>query len=171
MNISPELWQQLDPLLSTALDMDEDARASWLSGLDQTHPQLTPVLRKMLAAHDRAERGRELETVPKLAPAPPPSSAFSVGSRIGPFELLRPLGRGGMGEVWLARQADGRVEREVALKLPTAHEHSDVWRERFRRERDILAKLVHPNIAQLYDAGVSDSRRQKRRGLRGNREQ
>ena len=156
MNISPELWQQIDPLLSEALDMEEGARASWLRRLDDTHPQLTPLLRKMLASHERAERSQELETVPKLAPAPPASSIFSGGTRIGPFELLRPLGRGGMGEVWLARQADGRVEREVALKLPTVYEHSDVWRERFRRERDILAKLVHPNIAQLYDAGISE---------------
>ncbi len=117
---------------------------------------MTPLLRKLLATHQRAERSLELETVPKLAPAPAVSSAFSIGSHIGPFELLRPLGRGGMGEVWLAKQIDGRVEREVALKLPVANEGSDVWRERFRRERDILARLVHPNIGQLYAAGVSD---------------
>ena len=156
MNISPELWHQIDPLLSEALDMDESARASWLHALDQTHPQLTPFLRRMLASHERAERSRELETVPKLAPPPPTSSAFSIGTPIGPFELLRPLGRGGMGEVWLARQVDGRVERTVALKLPMIHQHSEVWRERFSRERDILAKLAHPNIARLFDAGVSD---------------
>ena len=156
MNISRDLWQQIDPLLTDALDMEDSARAAWLQRLDQTHPQLTPMLRKMLAAHDRAERSRELETVPRLAPAPPLSSAFAVGARIGPFALVRPLGRGGMGEVWLARQADGRVEREVALKLPTIYLHSEVWRERFRRERDILAKLTHPNIARLFDAGVSD---------------
>ena len=156
MNISPELWHQIDPLLSEALDMDESARASWLHALEQTHPQLTPFLRRMLASHDRAERSRELETVPKLAPPPPASSAFSIGTRVGPFALLRPLGRGGMGEVWLARQVDGRVERDVALKLPMIHQHSEVWRERFSRERDILAKLTHPNIARLFDAGVSD---------------
>lgn len=156
MNIPRELWQQIDPLLNDALDMTGDARAIWLDGLDQTHPQLTPLLRKLLSAHDRAERSKELETVPRLAPAPAPSSAFSAGARIGPFALLRLLGRGGMGEVWLARQADGRIERELALKLPTIYQHGEVWRERFRRERDILAKLAHPNIARLFDAGVSE---------------
>ena len=156
MKISPELWQQIDPLLGAALDMDEGHRDAWLRNLDDTHPQLTPLLRKMLASHERAERSQELETVPKLAPPPPAASIFSSGTRIGPFELRRPLGRGGMGEVWLAKQADGRIERELALKLPTVYEHSDVWRERFRRERDILAKLTHPNIAQLFDAGVSE---------------
>ncbi|MBL0122645.1 MAG: serine/threonine protein kinase [Betaproteobacteria bacterium] len=156
MNISPELWRQIDPLLTDALDMDDVARAAWLQNLDQTHPQLSPLVRKMLAAHDRAERSQELETVPRLASSPPTSSAFTAGQRVGPFSLVRVLGRGGMGEVWLANQADGRIERDVALKLPTVYLHSDVWRERLRRERDILAKLTHPNIAKLFDAGVSD---------------
>ena len=67
MNISPDLWQQINPLLTDALDMEKGARAAWLQSLDQTHPQLSPVLRKMLAAHDRAERSMELETVPRLS--------------------------------------------------------------------------------------------------------
>jgi tetratricopeptide (TPR) repeat protein len=87
----------------------------------------------------------------------PPPSAFSADERIGPFRLLRPIGRGGMGEVWLAEQADGRVTRQVALKLPVTLEPGSVRAERFRRERDILARLAHPNIAHLYDAGVSES--------------
>ena len=157
MNISPELWRQIDPLLTSALEMEDGARQTWLDALEQTHPQLTPLLRKMLAAHDRAERSQELETVPRLSRAPPPSSAFAAGARVGPFNLVRRLGRGGMGEVWLANQADGRVERNVALKLPMTYQHSEVLRERFRRERDILAKLAHPNIARLFDAGVSES--------------
>ena len=156
MNLTPELWQRIDPLLTDALELDAAAREVWLCSLDQTQPQLTPLLRKMLAAHDRAERSQELETAPRLVPAPAPASAFAAGARVGPFALIRPLGRGGMGEVWLARQADGRVEREVALKLPTIYLQSEVWRERFRRERDILARLAHPNIARLFDAGVSE---------------
>ena len=91
-----------------------------------------------------------------MAPAPLSVSLFPVGTHISPFELRRRLGRGGMGEVWLAKQADGRIERELALKLPTVYEHSEIWRERLRGERDILAKLAHPNIAQLSDAGVSE---------------
>ena len=156
MNISRELWLQINPLLTDVLDIEIGAREAWFQRLDQTHPQLTPLLRKMLAAHDRAERSQELETVPKLAPFPPHSSAFTANACVGPFALVRLLGRGGMGEVWLANQVDGRIERGVALKLPTIYLHSEVWRERFRRERDILAKLTHPNIARLFDAGVSD---------------
>ena len=157
MNVSPELWRTLEPLLSVALDMDERTRASWLASIDTTLPDVAPALRRLLSTHDRAEHARDLETVPKLAPAPPASSAFSAGERIGPFRLLRLLGRGGMGEVWLAEQADGRVTRQVALKLPALHLQGGVWEERFHRERDILAKLAHPNIAHLYDAGVSEA--------------
>ncbi len=85
------------------------------------------------------------------------SSAHAAGERMGPFDLVRLLGRGGMGEVWLARQVDGRVQREVALKLPALPQHGEVWRERFSRERDILARLEHPHIARFYDAGVTES--------------
>jgi serine/threonine protein kinase len=157
MKISPELWRQIDPLLTDALEIEDGARQAWLDNVEQTHPQLTPLLRKMLAAHDRAERSQELETVSGLAPAAPAANAFAAGARIGPFILVRLVGRGGMGEVWLANQADGRVERKVALKLPAIYQHSEVLRQRFRRERDILARLAHPNIARLFDAGVSEA--------------
>ena len=156
MKLSRELWLEVEPLLGTALEMDADARTAWLAGIAATHPRLAPVLRRMLAAHERAERSRELETVPRLAPAPDWTSDYASGARIGPFELLRALGRGGMGEVWLARQADGRMVREVALKLPAVHQRGAVWRERFSRERDILARLEHPHIARLYDAGITE---------------
>ena len=157
MKISRETWLEVEPLLSGALEMEAAERAIWLSGLDASHPAAATLVRAMLATHDRAERGRELETVSRLAPPPPWSSAHSPGARIGPFELVRPLGHGGMGEVWLARQADGRVERDVALKLPAMHLLGETGRERFRRERDILARLGHPHIARLYDAGVTDA--------------
>jgi eukaryotic-like serine/threonine-protein kinase len=156
MKIPPALWRKLSPLIDEALALDEAARRAWLAGLNETHPRHAPLLREMLATHEDAERVGELETVPKLAPPPPPTSDFTPGARIGPFALIRPLGRGGMGEVWLARQADGRVERELALKLPIHYTQSAALRERFRRERDILARLAHPHITRLIDAGVSD---------------
>ena len=77
-----------------------------------------------------------------------------IGAHVGPYELIRRLGAGGMAEVWLARRADGAFKREVALKLPTkTHLRGDVER-RFVQERDILASLEHPQIARFYDAGI-----------------
>ena len=76
------------------------------------------------------------------------------GARVGPYELIRLLGAGGMAEVWLARRADGAFKREVALKLPMLARLQAGLEVRFARERDILASLEHPHIARLYDAGV-----------------
>ncbi|HEX7403240.1 MAG TPA: hypothetical protein VF287_04425, partial [Usitatibacter sp.] len=86
MKLSRDLWLKVEPLLTTALDMDVSARAAWLVGIDATHPDVALVLRRMLETHERAERSGELETVPRLAPAPDWSSAHAPAARIGPFE-------------------------------------------------------------------------------------
>jgi serine/threonine-protein kinase len=78
------------------------------------------------------------------------------GRRCGPYRLLSPLGEGGMGVVWLAERSDGRFERRAAIKFPSI---ALVGRDetRFAREGRLLARVVHPNIAQLIDAGVSET--------------
>src|SRR5271156_7088619 len=82
------------------------------------------------------------------------ASGLKPGAGVGPYELIRRLGAGGMAEVWLARRADGAFKREVALKLPMLAHAQAGLEARFARERDILASLEHPHIARLYDAGV-----------------
>jgi len=77
---------------------------------------------------------------------------------VGPYQLIRQLGTGGMAEVWLAQRADGAFKRSLALELPTAMDLRPDIAKRFARERDILAGLEHPNIARYYDAGVSQER-------------
>ena len=76
------------------------------------------------------------------------------GDIVGPYRLLRELGKGGMGTVWLAERVDGMINRPVALKLPRGS-WTAALSERMARERVILAALNHPNIARLYDAGVT----------------
>jgi serine/threonine protein kinase/cytochrome c-type biogenesis protein CcmH/NrfG len=82
------------------------------------------------------------------------ASGLSAGDSVGPYELVRLLGTGGMAEVWLARRADGAFKRDVALKLPLLTRRRHDLEQRFAHERDILASLEHPNIARFYDAGV-----------------
>ena len=113
--------------------------------------EITPPVRILPDAKDQtADHGAVGET---------PSSALGrgavAGQTVGPYVLLRRLGAGGMGEVWLARRADGGFQREVALKLPLSNPLPWDLAARFSLERDILARLEHPNIARLYDAGVS----------------
>lgn len=79
--------------------------------------------------------------------------------RVGVYELAHQLGRGGMGEVWLARRADGEFEHTVAIKLLDAQVDSDAARERLRRERQMLARLNHPHIARLLDGGTLEDGR------------
>ena len=85
---------------------------------------------------------------------PVAASGLSRGAVVGPYELIRLLGAGGMAEVWLARRADGAFKRDVALKLPLLTRRRQDLEQRFAHERDILASLEHPNIARFYDAGV-----------------
>jgi eukaryotic-like serine/threonine-protein kinase len=157
MKVTKEQWQRIEPLLSDALAREPSVRQQWLADLIGTDAQIgddLPLLKKMIASHEAAETGGDatLLSLPNVGTTD--RSTFNADETIGGFCTIRLLGRGGMGEVWLAAQIDGRVEREVALKLPTRVQHLDVWRRRFERERNILSKLSHPNIARLFDAGI-----------------
>src|SRR5580658_9626810 len=88
-----------------------------------------------------------------------PTSGLQPGARLGPYELIRLLGAGGMAEVWLARRADGAFRREVALKLPRQMHRGEQLAQRFAVECDILASLEHALIARLYDAGIAEGGR------------
>jgi eukaryotic-like serine/threonine-protein kinase len=149
----------MSQLLEEALALDEAGRRSWLKRATQEHPDLAGALREALLPEEaQAENLKALMSLPKLGAAEEASAAGSSGlmpgARVGPYELIRRLGAGGMAEVWLARRADGAFKREVALKLPMlAHARAGL-EARFARERDILASLEHPHIARLYDAGV-----------------
>jgi serine/threonine-protein kinase len=81
------------------------------------------------------------------------------GRRVGPYQIVREIGRGGMGAVYLADRADGQFEQRVALKLIKPGLDSEQFLRRFREERQILARLQHPHIARLLDGGIDDAGR------------
>ncbi len=152
----------MSSLLDEALALDEAGRRRWLEALSLKDEDLAPSLRAALLP-GRAELAdlEQLATMPKFAADDPPPDVPSAastpvsGKRVGPYELLRRLGAGGMAQVWLAQRADGAYQREVALKLPMLSHLRQDLAQRFAHERDILAGLEHVNIARLYDAGVS----------------
>jgi serine/threonine-protein kinase len=152
MKLTEDEWMALSRLLDEALELPADARLNWADSRGDLDPSLQQALRGLLAS---PAEGEFLNTLPML----PMPAAENEPEEIGPYRLLRELGHGGMGSVWLAERADGILKRRIALKLPHAHVRHARFLERFDRERDILASLTHPHIARLYDAGVADSGR------------
>jgi serine/threonine-protein kinase len=154
--LTPERWRALAPLLDEALELDDAARRSWLGELRASRPELAAELDSLLASREQASRERFLAD--EVSPAPPPPEPSSLaGQTIGAYTLLEPIGQGGMGSVWLAQRSDGRFEGRMAVKLLNASLVGRAGEARFRREGSILARLTHPNIAHLVDAGVSVS--------------
>lgn len=139
----------LSPLLDEALALAPQARAAWLAGVADS--RWREELARMLADQQQLGDADPFATLPRLAdPAP-----ALPGEHVGPWRLVEEVGRGGMGSVWRAERADGVYEREVALKLPRRSRHADATlAERLAAELRIVARLEHPHIARLYDAGV-----------------
>jgi serine/threonine-protein kinase len=158
MGVSPALWNTLSRYLDEAFDLEPDALKPWLERLAVLQPDLAPTLCKLIAAQGTGETTDVLSGLPALSHTVGVAAQhpdLAKGDRVGPYVLLQVIGGGGMADVWLARRDDGAFDREVALKLPLISSFRRDLAIRFARERDILARLEHPNIARLYDAGVS----------------
>ncbi len=143
-------WPRFSSLLDMALDLPETDRAAWLHALSEADADLRHTLAHVLAGGT----GPVLD-LPAALDLPGAAESFGPGVVVGPYRLEARLGQGGMGEVWRASRSDDGPRREVALKLPYAELLGGPFRLRFARERDTLAGLSHPHIAQLYDAGTS----------------
>jgi eukaryotic-like serine/threonine-protein kinase len=151
-SFDPDLWRKLSPYLDEALEIDPAHRAGWLAAVGAKDPGVAAELQLLLAEHQAIADSGFLDGVVDASVRPLPSLAGQV---FGAYRLLSLIGHGGMGSVWLAERCDGRFEGRAAVKLLNIAVMGRAGEERFRREGNILARLTHPNIARLIDAGVS----------------
>jgi len=149
--LSPDKWSALSSYLDKALTLNEQERASWLEELRAGNPELASQLHELLSEHQAVQREAFLEG----SPVAPSQESRLVGQTVGAYRLVSALGQGGMGTVWLAERSDGRFERKAAVKFLSAALIGRGGEALFKREGAILARLDHPNIAELLDAGIS----------------
>jgi serine/threonine-protein kinase len=161
-HLTPQRWQQLALIFDDALELGPEARAGYLDQLCAGDPALRAEIDLLLAADAASGELPEAADAyfPSLlvaAPQPhqPAVEEVPTGTMIGPYRVMRELAHGGMGVVYLAERADGQFEQQVALKLIRAGLDSSEVQRRFLAERQILARLNHPNIAKLLDGGIA----------------
>jgi non-specific serine/threonine protein kinase/serine/threonine-protein kinase len=154
-------WGRLKDLFDGALAVEPERRAAWLHDACGADPTLVRDVFSLLASHEGAGRFLErpaLEGGLNVAASEEGGEDLS-GRRIGPYEVLALIGRGGMGAVYRAQRADEAYHQVVALKVVRRGTDTDTVLDRFHAERRILARLEHPHIARLLDGGALDDGR------------
>lgn len=153
--MTPEQWQSVKDKIDSLLALETSQRSAYLDQIAKSDPQLRLELESLLISH-RDMAGDFLD-VPvysgSVAPVSPPASL--IGQRLGAYQIVSEIGRGGMGEVYRAVRVDDQYQKEVAIKVIRAGRESAFVVSRFKNERQILAKLEHPNIARLLDGGTT----------------
>ena len=153
-------WIRLDELLQSALEVTPERRDAFLHDACAGDEELLNEVKSLLTSHRRAGDFLERPAV-EIAARAIAAEAESLLSRslegqlVSHYRILKMLGRGGMGTVWLAERCDGRFERRVAIKFLNVAALDEASAQRFKREGSILGKLAHPLIAELIDAGLT----------------
>jgi serine/threonine protein kinase len=148
--MTPERFRQIRNLFEAVVERPPDARGMFLAEACAQNADLQAEVERLLAAH---QHDTNLLAGPTI---PPENPQRLEGRRVGPYEILREIGQGGMGTVYLAVRADHAFRKQVALKIVRPETGSQEVLRRFQQEREILATLDHPNIARLLDGGTTD---------------
>jgi Tol biopolymer transport system component len=147
-----ERWKRIEELYQAALAEPPEKRSEFLRRTCADHPSLQREIESLLSLASEARSFLEDSPIPSLNDRAP---ALPSGYKLGNFEILEPIGRGGMGEVYLAR--DTRLKRDVAIKvLPSAFTGDMGRKARLEREARILAAFNHPRIASIYELDATD---------------
>jgi tetratricopeptide (TPR) repeat protein len=146
---SGDRWRVAATYLDLVLDASPDDQVRYLELLRTFDAQISDDVAVLLAHHRELIAKRFLEDSPAL-----PTAGPVAGTRVGDYMLRMPIGQGGMGSVWLADRIDGRYEGRAAVKLLNTSMAGPGGQSRFIREGTILARLTHPSIARLLDAGL-----------------
>ncbi|MBV9082178.1 MAG: serine/threonine protein kinase [Acidobacteriaceae bacterium] len=154
--MEPEQWQRVKDVFASALECDPRERHSFLDAACGLDAELRFEVESLLESDESS--GDFIEKPPpelNLLLSDERPAVAEIGKRVGAYELVREIGSGGMGTVYLAVRADAEFQKHVAIKLIRKGMESDLILNRFRKERQILASLEHPNIARLIDAGAT----------------
>lgn len=152
-----EHWRRVTELFSEASALEPQAQKSYLDEACRDDPGLRAEVESLLAAHGTAEAILDRPASDYLPEgALKPDVDRWLGRRIGAYQLVTLIGRGGMGDVYRARRVDAQFDKEVAIKLVRAGYDTGALLQRFKAERQILATLDHPGIARLLDGGATD---------------
>jgi serine/threonine protein kinase/tetratricopeptide (TPR) repeat protein len=151
--MTPEQWKKLDDLFHEALELHEESRAAFLLRACGGDERLREEAVRLIAAHEREDSFIDSPIFePTVESTDDDRHESPVGRRIGPYQVVSQLGRGGMGEVYLAE--DSRLGRKVAIKLLPAKFTADAGRvRRFEQEARASSRLNHPNIITVHDIG------------------
>ncbi|NNE35492.1 MAG: serine/threonine protein kinase, partial [Rhodothermales bacterium] len=149
---SSERWKRVNALFEAAWQLEPEKQQSFLSEQCQGDAAMMEEVKALLVADREASSLLDGVAVGALALE---SELDRSGDLVGPYRIVSELGVGGMGAVYLAERSDGEFEQQVALKLIKRGMDSEQILRRFRSERQILARLQHPNIARLLDGGIT----------------
>lgn len=146
----PDHWSQLEAAIKEILRTSGDEDSPLLARLEATNPNLLAAAHRFVANEDTLK----WESSPLLEAQSTIPRPITVGTKLGQYEIVELLGHGGMGAVYLAEQDNPR--RQVALKIIATDFLTDEPRRRFTDEIEMLARLSHPGIAQIFEAGETD---------------
>ena len=155
--MTPDHWQQIKRIFDQAIERETDQRDAFLAEACAGDDALRVEVEALLEGHAQASGFIEqpvLDQAAQLLEAIPNDSL--VGQQVGSYKVLREIGHGGMGQVYLAVRADDEYKKRVALKIVRRGMDTQDIVRRFRHERQILAGLDHPNIAKLLDGGTTE---------------